>query len=210
MDLPPTTVEVTKVAKSYGSRSVLKEASLRVGVGEVVGVVGENGAGKTTLLRIVVGLLAPNRGTVRLNGRLGYCPQDSLVFERLRVSENLHYFATAYGLCRGPERAAAQRFQEQLLNRFALTTHRKVGVAELSAGTRQKLNLVVSLLHDPDVLVLDEPYGGFDWETYLRFWDYTQEARSRGKSILIVSHLVFDTSQFDRLYSLKDGRLTCD
>ncbi len=79
---------------------------------------------------------------------------------------------------------------------------------ELSGGTRQKLNLTLALLHDPDVLLLDEPYQGFDWETYLRFWDLVEDLRARGKSVVITTHLVFEQERFDFLADLADGHLT--
>ena len=79
----------------------------------------------------------------------------------------------------------------------------------LSGGTRQKLNLTLALLHDPDLLILDEPYSAFDWETYLHFWDYVREKRNQGASILIVSHLIYDPSSVDIRYQLKEGVLQC-
>ncbi len=80
-------------------------------------------------------------------------------------------------------------------------------VATLSGGTKQKLNLTLALMHNPRVLLLDEPYQGFDWETYLRFWDLAAELRARGCAVLIISHLLFDQQRFDALYQLHDGRL---
>jgi ABC-type multidrug transport system ATPase subunit len=79
-------------------------------------------------------------------------------------------------------------------------------VAELSGGTRAKLNLAVALLADPDLLLLDEPYAGFDWDTYQRFWDLTAERRARGRSVLVVSHFVTDQERFDRLVDMREGR----
>ncbi|WP_256862661.1 ATP-binding cassette domain-containing protein [Microbispora sp. GKU 823] len=79
--------------------------------------------------------------------------------------------------------------------------------ATLSGGTRQKLNLVLALMHDPDVLLLDEPYQGFDWETYVRFWDLAEELRARGRSVLVVSHLAYDAARLDTLHRLEGGVL---
>jgi ABC-type multidrug transport system ATPase subunit len=79
-------------------------------------------------------------------------------------------------------------------------------VEELSGGTRQKLNLTLALVHDPEVLLLDEPYQGFDWETYLRFWDLVEALRERGRSVVVITHLVFEEERFDALYRLQDGR----
>ncbi len=202
-------LEASELAMKFGRRVVLNDVSFSVRRGELVGIVGENGAGKTTLLRIVSGLIAPSGGTVWKKGRLGYCPQDSLVFNRLTVRENLDYFATGYGLPpTGP--ASRDRASLGLLERFQFSQYVDTLVDDLSAGTRQKLNLVVALIHNPDLILLDEPYSGFDWSTYRLFWEYAAELRSQGKSILVISHLVYYRSIFNRVLTLSGGSLTCD
>ncbi len=166
----------------------------------MIGIVGENGAGKSTLLRILAGLLPPDRGRVDLRGRVGYCPQEPEVHFGLSVEQNLEWFQAAYHL-RDLRRANA------LMDVLALRRHRRVLVSELSGGSRQKLNLVLALMHDPDVLLLDEPYQGFDWETYLRFWDVADESRRAGRVIVIISHLVFERQRFDTVLRLREGVL---
>ena len=96
--MPDPLLAVRHVARRFGRRAVLLDASLSVKRGELVAVTGENGAGKSTLLRVIAGLLAPDAGAVRRRGRLGYCPQEALVFDRLRVAENFRYFAAAHGI----------------------------------------------------------------------------------------------------------------
>jgi ABC-type multidrug transport system ATPase subunit len=93
------------------------------------------------------------------------------------------------------------------VDQLAYQQYRHATVATLSGGTRQKLNLTLALMHDPRVLLLDEPYQGFDWETYLRFWDLAADLRARGRGVLIISHLLFDQRRFDALYQLREGRL---
>lgn len=197
------------VAKSFGRHRVLRDVSFELRQGELVGVVGENGTGKSTLLKILVGLLAPSAGRVWIDGRTGYCPQGLAVFEALTVAENFRYFAEAYALDRRAQPRGWQAVKGDLVERFRLAEHEHRLVFELSGGTKQKLNLCVALLHSPDVLILDEPYSGFDWETYLRFWDYAEGQRSAGRSVLIVSHFVNDRGRFDRILALKDGALQC-
>jgi ABC-2 type transport system ATP-binding protein len=191
------------VTKLFGKRSVLRGASLELLRGQRVGLVGENGAGKSTLLKILVGLLAPSAGDIERHGRIGYCPQQPLVVDGLTVDENFAFFAAAYGVRRARwlERAA------YLLERLHFSGERHKLVSTLSGGTAQKLNLALALLHDPDLLVLDEPYAGFDWATYQRFWELAKELQEAGKSILIVSHLIYDHSQLDRILTLRDGVL---
>ena len=199
-------VQARHVQKAYRQRRVLVDVSFEAGRGELVGIVGENGAGKTTLLELLVGLSKPTRGSIAINGRLGYCPQKCQVFEFLTVDENLDYFLTAYGMTL--DHSTHMGVRCQLAERFRFEQYRRTLVSEVSAGTKQKLNLAIALLHDPDVLILDEPYSGFDWETYAMFWEYVVDARAEGKTIVVVSHLIYDKSQVDRLLTLKDGVLT--
>ncbi|MDX3089192.1 ABC transporter ATP-binding protein [Streptomyces sp. ME02-6978a] len=190
-----------EVHKSYGKRSVLRGAELTVAPGELVGVVGENGAGKSTLLKILAGTLAPDRGEVSLAGALGYCPQEPVLNAALTVEQHLRYFAAAHRL---PDLGRGR----ELLSLLGYERYADTAAGELSGGTRQKLNLTLALLHDPGLLLLDEPYQGFDWETYLRFWDLVEELRGRGKAVVVITHLVFEQDRFDVLADLVDGRLS--
>lgn len=203
MSEPPPWLEARSLFKSFAGRPVLASLDLTLSHAEIVGVGGENGTGKTTLLRILAGLLRPDAGERVVRGRLGYCPQEPLVFDGLTVSENLAFFAAAYGL--GDWRPGAG----ELLRRFRFDAHSRARVATVSGGTRQKLNLVAALLHDPDVLLLDEPYSGLDWESYLEFWTHARELRERGKALLVVSHIVHERERFDRVLDLREGRLRC-
>jgi ABC-type multidrug transport system ATPase subunit len=186
--------------KSYGKRPVLQGADLTVAPGRLIAVVGENGAGKSTLLKILAGTLPADRGTVTLSGTLGYCPQRPVVNASLTVEQHLRYFAAAHRL---PD----LRRGHELVRLLGYERYEAGVVGELSGGTLQKLNLTLALLHDPDVLLLDEPYQGFDWETYLRFWDLVEDLRARGKAIVVITHLVFERERFDVLADLTGGRL---
>src|SRR5215213_5156025 len=183
---------------------VLRGASLAVRPGELVGLVGENGSGKSTLMQVVVGLLARDGGSVALDGRLGYCPQQPLLWDKLTVAEHFELFAQAYRL----DDRTASTSRDALLEELAFARYLDYRVEELSGGTRQKLNLALALLHDPELLLLDEPYAGFDWETYLRFWAMAERRRAGGMGILIVSHLLAERDRLTRVYELRDGR--CD
>lgn len=193
-------LEAHQIRKSYRRRRVLSGVDLSVLPGQLVAVVGENGAGKSTLLKILAGMLAADGGEVRRAGTLGYCPQDPVLDDTLTAGQHLRYFAAARQL---PELGRATELVSQL--GYAQFLDRPAG--ELSGGTRQKLNLTLALLHDPAVLLLDEPYQGFDWETYLRFWDLVGGLRARGTAIVIITHLVFEQDRYDQLAELRDGRL---
>jgi ABC-2 type transport system ATP-binding protein len=201
------------IEKRYGSvlpfgrtTEVLMGASLEVRAGEVVGIVGENGSGKSTLMKVLVGALDVDDGTVERTGRVGWCPQETLLYDRLTVRETFRLFGEAYGMAADEVRTARDRLADRLdFERFL-----DYQVRHLSGGNRQKVTLGVSLLHDPDVLLLDEPYTGFDWETYLAFWNLTEELCERGTAIVIISHLVSERERFDRILELADGRLDED
>jgi ABC-type multidrug transport system ATPase subunit len=182
---------------------VLKGASLEVRPGELVGLVGENGSGKSTLMQIVVGLLKRDGGDVQRPERLGYCPQVPMLWEKLTVDEHFELFARAYGL----DDEQREQSVTGLLDELQFAKYRSFRIEELSGGTRQKLNLALSLMHEPDLLLLDEPYSGFDWETYLRVWEMSGRRRDAGMGILIVSHLLAERERLDRMYELCEGRI---
>jgi ABC-type multidrug transport system ATPase subunit len=166
----------------------------------LVGIVGENGTGKSTLLRILTGDLRPDHGDVYLRGVAGYCPQTAILNESLTVNQHLDYLRAAYHiptLHRAEELVSTLRYQQ----------YRTARVSTLSGGTKQKLNLTLALMHEPEVLLLDEPYQGFDWETYLRFWDLTTALRARGCALVIISHMFFEQKRFDRLFRLREGQI---
>jgi len=200
-----TAVEVVHIAKSFGRRQVLRDVSFRARPGELVGIQGENGCGKSTLLKILVGLLAPSAGRVARSGRVGYCPQEPQLFEALTVRENFTLFAAAYGL--NDVRAGAER--SFLLEELRFTKYLDFRAADLSGGTKQKLNLSIAILDSPDIVVLDEPYNGFDRDTYSCFWNWAARQRAAGRCIIIVSHMLHDREKFDHLYELKEGVATC-
>lgn len=196
-------MEVRDVRHAYRRHVVLRGIDLRLRAGTLSGIVGENGAGKSTLLKILSGELRPTRGTVRHSGRFGYCPQHVVLNDALTVRQHLSFFRRAYRL---PDLRYAEEVMDVL--GFAGYADERAGI--LSGGTRQKLNVTLALMHDPQVLLLDEPYQGFDWETYQRFWDLAVRLRDAGRSVLVISHLAYDTERLDELWRLDGGMLRPD
>lgn len=186
------------VRKHYGRRVALENVSLRVAAGEAVAVVGENGSGKTTLLRICAGVLRPDAGTVAVVGRVGYCPQQPALLDLLSADEHLALFGAALGLSAVEALDQGREVLAEL--RFPAADATRAG--DLSGGSRQKLNLALALLGDPPILLLDEPYQGFDQGSYVSFWEHAQQWRDQGKAIVIVTHVLPDPTLVDRVVEL--------
>lgn len=203
-------IRAADIEKSYGSglpftasNRVLSGASLEIAAGEIVGIVGENGSGKSTLMKILVGVLDADAGSLDRFGRIGWCPQESLLYERLTVRETFRLFGSGYGM----SVSEIQATMDRLSKRLGFEQYLDYRIDRLSGGNRQKINLSIALMHDPDVLLLDEPYTGFDWATYQTFWDLSAELVESGTAIAIISHLLEERERLDRIYELRDGVL---
>ncbi|GAA2578048.1 ABC transporter ATP-binding protein [Dactylosporangium fulvum] len=184
------------ITKKFGRRTVLDNVHLAVHAGEITAIVGANGCGKSTLLRICAGLTSPDRGTVQVHSTLGYCPQDGGTVDFLLPDEHFTLIGAGRGLSRRASRAAGHAHARALD-----WEPDPVQARRLSGGTRQKLNLVMASIGEPDVLLLDEPYQGFDRGTYLDFWDQLHAWRDQGKAIVVVTHLL---TQLDRVDTVLD------
>ncbi len=125
-----------------------------------------------------------------------------MLWDKLTIAEHFTLFAAAYGLSEEAGRGAAT----DLLDELQFTNYEHHRVEQLSGGTKQKLNLALALMHDPELL-LDEPYSGFDWETYQHFWEMSERRRDAGMAILIVSHLLTERDRLDRVYELRNGQV---
>lgn len=186
------------ITKRYRRQTVLAGVDLTVRAGQVAAVIGANGCGKTTFLRICAGLVGPDSGTVRVHGTLGYCPQIGGTCELLTPDDHFVLIGTGRGMPRPAAREAGRAHAAQL----AWTDVGRTPARNLSGGTRQKLNLVMAGIGEPDVLLLDEPYQGFDRGSYLDFWHEVWRWRDAGKAIVIVTHLLNHLDRVDIVLDL--------
>ncbi len=194
-------LQASGLAKRYGRRQVLRDGELTVAPGEAVAVIGENGTGKSTLLQLCAGVLTPDAGSVHRDGPVGYCPQEPGLVELLTPAQHTVLFGAAAGL----PRAEARRRGGRLLQALGVAPDERAVARDLSGGTRQKLNLALALLGDPTVLLLDEPYQGFDLGSYIDFWAHVDTWRDEGRGVVIVTHLLTELGRVDRVVEVRDG-----
>jgi ABC-type multidrug transport system ATPase subunit len=194
-------VRALQVARSYGEIEALAPTDLELYAGEIVALVGPNGAGKSTLLAIAAGALEPTQGTVETQARVGWVPQRPAHYARLSARENLELFARLER-DRDPAGSAAK-----LLERFALPPERRPS-GELSVGNRQRLNVALSLLGDPRVLLLDEPTASLDPGQRRRVWDVVNDLRGEGGAICFATQNVEEVGEHaERVLVLQNGRV---
>ena len=190
------------VTKSYRSNQVLRDAHLSVSSGQSVAIVGENGAGKSTFMNIAAGVLAPDSGTVTVDGTVGWCPQQPGLVDLLNAQEHLALLAAGTN---DPDAAHARAVE--MLEVLDFEVSDKTVARELSGGQRQKLNLALTMLDDPEVLLLDEPYQGFDHGTYLNLWDQIDRWTDEGRAVIVITHLLAEHSRVDRVVELAAGAI---
>jgi lipopolysaccharide export system ATP-binding protein len=214
-------LEVRGLVKIYGIRRVVDGVDFEVYPGEIVGLLGPNGAGKTTCFRMTCGMIKPNGGTVKLggvdvtgwpmyrrarDGGMGYLAQESSVFRKLSVQDNLLGVMELLGMGRKQRR---QRCDE-LLGQFDITDLRKSLAMSLSGGERRRLEIARSLVSNPKILMLDEPFTGIDPVTIDSIQEIIRRLRAGGIAILITDHQVRETLQItDRSYVIRHGKVLC-
>jgi ABC-2 type transport system ATP-binding protein len=186
-------LELQGLTRRYGDTLALDDLSFTVARGQMFGFVGPNGAGKTTAMRIVLGILAPDAGQVRWLGRpldakgrarIGYMPEERGLYNRMRVADQLAYFARLHGLDRAAAAAAADAWTERL----GIAGYRRSRLETLSLGNQQRVQLAAALVHDPEVLVLDEPFAGLDPVGVDALAAVLAERAAAGVPVLFSSH----------------------
>ena len=208
-----TVIRTEKLTKRFGAFIACNDLSFTVDKGEIFGFLGANGAGKTTAMRMLCGLLAPTSGkasvagfdvytqTEKIKRSIGYMSQKFSLYDDLSVAENIRFYGGIYGM----SRPAIRTKTTQLLEELGLQQEAKTLVRELPLGWKQKLAFSVSIVHDPEIVFLDEPTGGVDPVTRRQFWDLIYAAADRGVTIFVTTHYMDEAEYCNRVSIMVDG-----
>jgi ABC-2 type transport system ATP-binding protein len=205
-------LEASHLAKRFGDTRAVVDVSFAVAPGEIFGLLGPNGAGKTTTIRMLLDIFKPDAGSIRIFGgemdqekkrRIGYMPEERGLYKDLKLEPTLVYLAALKGM----EEAEARARLGDWLERFDLAEHRTKKVQELSKGMQQKAQIIATLVHDPDLVVIDEPFSGLDPVTTRLVKEIFEEQRQAGKSILMSTHQMYQVEALcDRIVLIDEGR----
>lgn len=208
-----TVVETRELHKHFGVIRAVDGIDLSVKSGEIYGLLGPNGSGKTTLIRLLIGLLVPTSGSVKLLDQVipnkailaqaGYMTQESALYEDLTVRENINFFAE---MCGRIDRARV----DEVLELVDLYDRSNSLVRTLSGGLKQRTSLACSLVHRPRLLLLDEPTVGIDPQLRATFWSYFHQLASSGVTLIISSHVMDEAERCDRLGFMRQGKLLAE
>lgn len=206
-------LQINHLCKSYGQRQVLRDLSLQIGAGEVYGLLGANGAGKTTTINIICNLLRADGGEVLVNGQpaseqtkplIGIAPQQNLLYGLLSCEENLQFFGRIYGL-RG---AVLRQRVQACLEAVNLADRAKTPVEQLSGGMQRRMNVATALVHQPKLVILDEPTTGLDIEARYEIWELIRQLQAQGITVLLTTHLLDEAERLSsRIGILKQGSI---
>ena len=205
-------LQLNNIAMYFGDKPVLNGISLHVDAGRAFGLLGRNGAGKTTTIRILMNVFPPTSGNVTLDGnpidyaktKFGYLPEERGLYPKKTIVEQLTYFA----MLKGMDKAAAVASVDKWLARLDMSAYRDKRLDTLSKGNQQKIQLITALTHDPDVVILDEPFSGLDPVNAMLLKDVVRETIDKGKIVLFSSHQMNYIEEFcDDIAILADGKI---
>jgi ABC-2 type transport system ATP-binding protein len=205
-------IEVNHVLKTYGNRAAVNDVSFDVNQGEIFGLIGPNGAGKTTTIRMMMDIIKPDSGEIKIMGeklnedsknKIGYLPEERGLYKKMSVMETILYFASLKGV----DNQLARRRGEELLKRADLLPHQNKRIEELSRGMGQIVQLIITIIHEPDLIILDEPFSGLDPVNTQLLKDLIRDLKKKGKTIIMSTHLMNDIEELcDRLLMINKGR----
>lgn len=209
-------LELCDLNKSYGSRAVLQNLNLKILPGEIYGLLGPNGAGKTTTINLICNFLQADSGSMWLNQQpldrrskflIGVAPQENLLYDSLTCAENLTFFARLYGF----SGLACQQRVQHCLEAVGLGDRASTSVENLSGGMLRRMNIAIALIHQPKLLILDEPTTGLDIEARYQLWELIRQLQKQGMTILLTTHLLEEAERLcQRIGILKGGSIVAE
>lgn len=211
-------LKLEHVSKSFGSKDVLKDINFSVNSGEIIGYIGSNGAGKTTTIKIILGLIDDYQGDVFIFGekvkgqseykkRIGYVPEVSDMYDNLTAQEYLSFIGMLYGI--GEDKAVKKG--KEMMSVFGIDDAINGRIHTFSKGMRQKLSIITGMIHNPDILFLDEPLGGIDANSVLVFKEVLKNLKEEGKTIFYSSHILEVVEKLsDRILLINEGKIVID
>jgi ABC-2 type transport system ATP-binding protein len=214
--IPEAAISINNLTKIFEDVTAVDGLSLEIGKGELFGLLGPNGAGKTTVIKILCGLLPPTKGSATVGGNdvqnetkkvkelIGVCPQDTAVYPYLTGRENVEFFGNLHAM----PKERLKRSTEELLERVSLTEDANRRVGKYSGGMKRRINLIMALVHDPEIAFLDEPTVAMDPQSRHAVWDFLRELKGRGKTIILTTHYMEEAGSLcDRVGIIDHGKL---
>jgi len=206
-------IEFKNISKSFDKKLVIHNVSFAVPSGEIVCLLGPSGSGKTTIIRLLIGAIAADKGKITIDGtkvpnlkllkKIGFMPQNDALYDDLSGENNLKFFADLYSI----DKNSASKRIDELLTLMDLTNDRKKYVRHYSGGMKKRLSLAISLLHKPDILLLDEPTVGIDPVLRRSIWNELQRLASAGKTILVSTHVMDEVARCQKVALVYNGSL---
>ena len=209
-------IVIENLTKRFGDVTAVDGLSLEVGKGELFGLLGPNGAGKTTIINILCGLLEPTSGSVVVGGHdvrrepgkvkelIGVCPQDTAVYPYLTGMENVELFGNLHAM----PKEKLKKNVDELLGKMGLVEDAKRQVGKYSGGMRRRINLIMALVHDPEIAFLDEPTVAMDPQSRRAVWDFIRELKKQGKTVILTTHYMEEAEELcDRVGIIDHGKL---
>jgi ABC-2 type transport system ATP-binding protein len=205
-------VEVNHIVKSFADKVAVNDLSFSVATNEIFGLIGPNGAGKTTTIRMMMDIIKPDSGTVTILGeklseasknRLGYLPEERGLYRKLTVIDSIVYLASLKGM----DRHSVEEKANELLNQTGMLSHKTKRIEELSKGMGQIIQFIVTIIHDPELVVLDDPFGGLDPVNTELLKRMFVDLRNRGKAVILSTHQMNEVEELcDRILMIDHGR----